>query len=96
MRSVIWTPTFSSTGNLCLSSNPVLSVSTLIFNTDNPGLVEITVYDMAGHIIETLLREDLAAGEHSIVWDTERLVSGTYLVRFRADDFIESIKAVKF
>ncbi|MCD4847824.1 MAG: T9SS type A sorting domain-containing protein [Candidatus Aegiribacteria sp.] len=89
------TPILPTTGNINLACNPVLSVSTLLIRIDNSCRVEISVYDMAGHIIETLLSEELAAGEHSLVWDTEHLASGTYLVRFRADDFIESIKAVK-
>ena len=87
---------FPGISNLILSSNPVLSVSTLIFSIDRARGVEISVYDMTGHIIETLLSEYLTAGEHSLVWNTEYLASGVYMVRFRADDFIESIKAVKF
>ncbi|MCK5063810.1 MAG: T9SS type A sorting domain-containing protein [Candidatus Fermentibacteraceae bacterium] len=89
------TPIIPSTGNLFLLSNPVLSVSTLMFSTDSPSGVEISVYDMAGHVIETLLSEDLPAGEHTLVWNTEHLASGVYLVRFRADDVVESIRAVK-
>ncbi len=89
------TPVIRDTGNFILSSNPLLSVSTLIFNINSPREVKITVYDMAGHLVETLLNEDLAAGDHSLVWNTELLASGVYLVRFRADDLVESIRAVK-
>lgn len=89
-------PVIPGISNLILSSNPVLSVSTLIFSIDRARGVEISVYDMTGHIIETLLSEYLTAGEHSLVWNTEYLASGVYMVRFRADDFIKSIKAVKF
>jgi hypothetical protein len=90
------TPIIPITGNLFLASNPVSPVSTLMFSMERAGEVEISVYDMAGHAIETLLSEDLAAGEHSLVWNTEHLASGVYLVRFRADDLIETIRAVKF
>ena len=90
------TPIIPATCNLLLASNPVLPVSTLMFSMERACEVEISVYDMSGHIIKTLLSENLAAGEHSLAWNTEHLASGVYLVRFRADDFSESIKAVKF
>ncbi|MCD4776814.1 MAG: T9SS type A sorting domain-containing protein [Candidatus Aegiribacteria sp.] len=85
-----------STGNLTITGNPVSSVSTVMFNLGSPGVVEISVYDMSGHVVDNLLSDQLAAGHHSVNWSTGRLAAGVYIVRLKAGDVIESTRAVKF
>ncbi len=48
--------------------------------------MDLSVYDMAGRLTRTLVRENLAAGAHAVVWDGQdqdgRLAaSGIYLYR---------------
>ncbi|MEN8208173.1 MAG: T9SS type A sorting domain-containing protein [Candidatus Fermentibacteria bacterium] len=81
---------------LTITGNPVSAVSTVTFNLGNPGQVEILVYDMSGHVVDNLLTDDVAAGQHSVTWNTSELAAGVYIVRFKADDIIESVRAVKF
>lgn len=86
----------SITGDLTIAGNPVSSLSTVVFNLCNPGTVEISVYDMSGHVVDNLLSDELAAGQHTVNWSTDGLAAGVYIVRFTAGDVIESVRAVKF
>lgn len=50
------------------------------------GLAEVAVFDLAGRRVRTLLRAELSAGQHPVIWDglDERgrsVASGTYLIR---------------
>ncbi len=81
---------------LSVSGNPVSSVSTVLFGLSSSGAVDIVIYDMSGHVVDNLLSDELAAGQHSVIWDTEKLASGVYIVRFTAGEIMETARAVKF
>ncbi len=54
--------------------------------SSKPGLVTITIYDILGRKVRTLLRERMAPGSYSVVWDGrnnrgEAVVSGIYFYR---------------
>lgn len=83
-------------GELAISGNPLGSVSTVAFTVGSTGQTDISVYDMSGHLVEVLVSDDLAAGQHSVSWNTEQLASGVYILRFRSADFVETLRAVKF
>ncbi|MFO8182921.1 MAG: C13 family peptidase [Candidatus Aegiribacteria sp.] len=83
-------------GGLAVSGNPLGSVSTVAFTVGSPGQADISVYDMSGHLVEVLVSDELAAGQHSVSWNTDRLAAGVYVLRFRSADFVETLRAVKF
>ncbi len=89
-------PLLPSAGGLSITGNPVSSVSTVVFSLGNPGSVELVVYDMSGHVVDNLLSDDLAAGQHAVSWSTDRLAAGVYIIRFAAGDIIDTVRAVKF
>jgi len=51
-----------------------------------PGLVRAEIYDAAGRLVATLVNEDRAAGDQSIVWRGSAR-PGTYFLRVRAPGF---------
>jgi hypothetical protein len=57
-------------------------------------IIKLTVYNITGQKIATLVDERRPAGYHSIVWDASNLASGIYLYRLEAGDFIETRKMV--
>jgi hypothetical protein len=83
-------------GGFGITGNPVSPASAIVFSLGTPGRVDISVYDMSGRVVESILSDDLEAGQHSVTWNTEGLASGLYIVRFTTDDVIESVRAVKF
>jgi hypothetical protein len=71
------------------SPNPFSSVTMMEFSIPAAGPVSLTVYDLSGHLVTTVLEEDLPAGCHETVWDgkdsTGRdLPGGVYLSKLEA------------
>ncbi len=55
--------------------------------------VKIKVYDIAGHLVQTLLNERKSAGVYSVIWNGENLANGLYLVLIESGDY-QSIRKV--
>jgi hypothetical protein len=49
--------------------------------------VTLTVYDLSGRLVETLVDQVQGPGFKSIVWRPEGLGSGVYFCRIAAGDF---------
>ena len=56
--------------------------------------VKITVYNITGQEVATLVNERKPAGIHSVEWDAANFASGVYLYRLEAGDFVETRKMV--
>jgi hypothetical protein len=80
--------------------NPFNPVTTITFSVREAGPVTISVYDVAGRLVRTLLDAELSAGhEGAISWDGtsdagERCASGVYFYRIAAPSFTSSRKMV--
>lgn len=67
--------------------NPFRASTTLDFSLPAQGFVRMTVYDVAGRKVKTLVNEVRAPGRHRVTWNGEsdagqRLGSGVYFVQF--------------
>lgn len=74
--------------------NPSTTISFLILEE---GIVELSVYNIKGQKIRSLLNDQITTGEHSIVWDGKdasgkKVGSGIYLYRLNVNGKIEAIK----
>lgn len=49
--------------------NPFNPSTQIVFALEQPSVVEVAVYDLAGRRLATLQRGELGAGEHQVVWD---------------------------
>ena len=72
--------------------SPAMSSVTILFLLTATGATRIDVYDVTGRIVTTLAAEEMAAGQHSIVWnlrDTSgsAIPSGVYHVRISTADW---------
>jgi aminopeptidase N len=65
--------------------NPAAESVAIGFNLPDGGPVELSVYDLAGRRVATLVEGDLAAGRHEVAWDAGSFPAGVYLVRLVAD-----------
>ena len=75
--------------------NPFNPSTTLEYRIGAPGQVTLTVYDVNGRSVATLVRSTHRPGNYSVTWDgrdvSNRLVaSGTYFARLVVDDFVGS------
>jgi hypothetical protein len=75
--------------------NPFNPSTKIKFSTENEHVVKLTVYNMLGEMIEVLVDNEIAAGNHEITFYSEGLPSGTYIYRFEIDKrFIDSKKMI--
>lgn len=72
--------------------NPFNQMTTISFSLPSEVHVNITVFDMLGRLIETLVDKTIIAGENSVVFDTKNLASGMYFYRMNAGNFVQSRK----
>jgi hypothetical protein len=56
--------------------------------------VTLTIYNMLGQQVGTLVQGEQEAGYHEAVFDASGLASGVYLYRLQAGDFVEAKKFV--
>ncbi len=66
--------------------NPFNPITTISFVLDQSGPVAVEVFDVRGHLVDTLLRRWLESGRHELNWDASGLSSGAYNFRVRSGE----------
>jgi hypothetical protein len=61
--------------------NPVKDITFLKFHIPESGSVSVEIRSSNGQLLETLVNEQLASGEHSVTWNSRKHPSGLYLCR---------------
>jgi Neuraminidase (sialidase) len=69
--------------------NPFNPSTTIRFNLCENAHVKLTVYNLLGQKIATLIDKTMLAGEKGIVWYAEGIPSGTYFYRLDAGKYSE-------
>ena len=82
-----------------IESNPVIESTRLIFVSPSIAHVRLTIHDVTGRLVATLLAQDVTAGPHTIDWNARderggRVPVGVYLARLESDDGIAVTKLV--
>jgi hypothetical protein len=72
--------------------NPAPGTATIAFDLPETASVTLTVYDLSGRKVTTVVNETLAAGEHEA--EVSGLAPGVYVYRLYAGDFTASKKMV--
>ena len=67
--------------------NPFNPTTTIEFTLPQGEFVTLTVYDLLGREVETLVARRLGAGTHRVTWDARGLTSGLYVYELRAGAF---------
>ncbi|MAJ44362.1 MAG: hypothetical protein CMF96_06415 [Candidatus Marinimicrobia bacterium] len=69
--------------------NPTTNISYLLPENRQ---IKITIHDVKGKKIETLLQSKVPAGSYTLSWNAENLASGIYFVKLTASDFTQTQK----
>ena len=69
--------------------NPVTTLSFALSVTSN---VILEVYDINGRLINELIKCNMDAGYHSVVWNADSYSSGVYFVKLHAGDYVKTQK----
>jgi hypothetical protein len=79
--------------------NPFNPVTSLCYDLPEDGLVNITIYDMMGRIVKTIVNSSQTTGYKSIKWNAtndrnEPVSAGLYLYTIQAGEFRQTKKMV--
>jgi len=75
--------------------NPFNPTTTIEFNADKAGKARLTILNLRGQVVKTLLNDEVAAGKSAIVWDGkddrgQGVASGLYLYRLEMNSKAET------
>jgi hypothetical protein len=70
--------------DLACRPNPLVDQTIVRFQLPDRGEVNLRVFDLSGREIRNLLRDTRGPGEQSLVFNSERLPSGVYLLRLES------------
>ena len=74
--------------------NPFNPMTKIRFSLAEEGRTRIEVFDLQGRRVAQLLDEVVAQGEHSVIFQPQRLASGVYLLRIESGSFCASRRLV--
>lgn len=74
--------------------NPFNPRALVPFEVSRAGEVKISVFDLLGREIATLVNGQVAAGRHEAVLDGTAMTSGVYLVRMEAEGDVQGLRKV--
>jgi len=72
--------------------NPFNPTTTLSFAIPIESDVYLSIYNLQGREVSTLIDANMDAGYHSIVWDANSYASGVYFVKMVAGEFVNTQK----
>ncbi len=79
--------------------NPFNPVTTIHFTVGQSigKVVELTIYDINGRLVELLVNEELRPGEYQIKWDGVNQPTGIYIARLKLgkDEYSQKIMLLK-
>ena len=74
--------------------NPFNPTTTIAYQLTESGHVSLTIYDLLGKEIETLVSESQSRGKYQVLFDANDLVSGVYIYRLMTKDAVVTKKMV--
>ena len=72
--------------------NPFNPVTNIEFDVPKSSFVKLTVYDVKGRAVETLVNSELSPGTYKTDWNAANFSSGVYFYRLQVQGYIETKK----
>lgn len=67
--------------------NPFNPNTTIKFDLPKAAFTKLTIYDVLGRVVATLVNQKMNAGSYDIAWDASSYASGTYIYKLEAGDY---------
>ena len=74
--------------------NPFNAQTTISYTLAQAGPVTLSIYNLLGQKVATLVNGIEQAGEHKVVWEAVGVMSGAYFYRIKAGEFAGTKKMV--
>lgn len=77
--------------------NPFNPETAIRFSTREAGPVRVTIYNVKGQVVRTLVSDNLPAGNHRVIWNgkdanNRSVSSGIYMYRMEAPGYTKTLK----
>jgi hypothetical protein len=72
--------------------NPFNPSTAISFQLPEKENVQLSIYNMAGQLVETLVNEERQPGVHTVQWDANGHSSGVYFCMIKAGSFSKTVK----
>ena len=69
--------------------NPFNPVTTINYKLQIANYVELTIYDLLGRKVVTLVNEKQTVGSYQVEWDASGFASGIYYYKLEAGEFVD-------
>lgn len=69
--------------------NPFNATTIIPFEISSPGMVNLSIYNLLGQKINTILGQNMSAGTYTVSWDADFVPSGTYFVQLEVNGYKE-------
>ena len=70
--------------------NPFNASTQISYTLAEPGEVELTIYNIGGQLIHTLVDDYREPGEYQVIWDASKQASGIYFYSLTSGDYTET------
>lgn len=74
--------------------NPFNPITKIEYILKNKAFVKLTVFDLSGRIVRTLVDENQNSGKHSVAFDASGLSSGLYIYKLQSGSKTQSRKMI--
>ncbi|MDD5765698.1 MAG: T9SS type A sorting domain-containing protein, partial [Candidatus Marinimicrobia bacterium] len=74
--------------------NPFNSSTTIRFDLPAKQFVTVSIFDLNGNLVQTLMRDELPAGDYFVRWDAKNHASGIYFVKLAGESTARMSKVV--
>jgi len=84
-------------GNFSLSQNypnPFNPLTNIEFDVPKSSFVKLTVYDVQGRAVETLVNSELSRGKYKADWNAANFSSGVYFYKLESDGFVQTKRMI--
>jgi len=72
--------------------NPFNPSTTIKYHLNNRAKIKISIFDIEGRVIKTLVNQTKNSGDHAILFDASDLASGVYIYNLKVDNFVQGRK----
>ena len=80
--------------NLQNYPNPFVRSTTIVYQIPKEGKVKLSVFDLQGKQIATLINKNQPAGIYRINFSADKLPAGTYIYKIQTGEFVETKKLI--
>ena len=74
--------------------NPFNPITKITFSLPVKSFITLNVYDLLGQLVDTIISEEMTAGNYIKTWNAENIPSGVYFYILQSDSFSETKKLI--